>query len=81
MVEKADPRSRTKGRISMCADELIAKGDACALKCEATEALKYYLPAEKLESANEHLLARISRNDARSFIKKGFNCAGNSLVD
>jgi tetratricopeptide (TPR) repeat protein len=43
------------------ADELIAKGDACALKFEATEALKFYLPAEKLEPDNEHLLARISR--------------------
>jgi hypothetical protein len=43
------------------ADDLIAKGDACALKFEATEALQYYLPAEKLEPANEHLLAQISR--------------------
>jgi tetratricopeptide (TPR) repeat protein len=43
------------------ANDLIAKGDACALKFEATEALKFYLPAEKLEPANAHLLARISR--------------------
>src|ERR1700759_2061838 len=43
------------------ADELIAKGDACALKFEATEALKFYLTAEKLEPANGHLLAQISR--------------------
>jgi tetratricopeptide (TPR) repeat protein len=43
------------------ADDLIAKGDACALKFQATEALKFYLPAEKLEPANAHLLSRISR--------------------
>jgi tetratricopeptide (TPR) repeat protein len=43
------------------ADELIAKGDACAVKFESTEALKFYLPAERLEPANQHLLARISR--------------------
>jgi tetratricopeptide (TPR) repeat protein len=43
------------------ADELIAKGDACASKFEAAEALKCYLPAEKLEPDNEHLLAQISR--------------------
>jgi tetratricopeptide (TPR) repeat protein len=43
------------------ADDLIAKGDACALKFEANEALKFYLTAEKLEPANEHLFARISR--------------------
>ena len=43
------------------ADELIAKGDACALKFEATESLKFYLTAEKLEPANGHLLAQISR--------------------
>jgi tetratricopeptide (TPR) repeat protein len=43
------------------ADDLIAKGDTCALKFETTDALKYYLPAEKLEPANGQLLARISR--------------------
>jgi tetratricopeptide (TPR) repeat protein len=43
------------------ADELIAKGDACAVKFESTEALKFYLTAEKLEPENQHLLARISR--------------------
>ena len=42
-------------------DDLIAKGDACALKFEANEALKFYLTAEKLDPANEHLFARISR--------------------
>jgi tetratricopeptide (TPR) repeat protein len=43
------------------ADELIEKGDACAVRFESSEALKFYLTAEKLEPANEHLLARISR--------------------
>jgi tetratricopeptide (TPR) repeat protein len=43
------------------ADDLIAKGDACALKFNANEALKFYLTAEKLDPANQHLFARISR--------------------
>jgi tetratricopeptide (TPR) repeat protein len=43
------------------ADDLIAKGDACALKFEANEALKFYLTAERLDPANLHLFARISR--------------------
>ena len=43
------------------ADELIAKGDAFYAKLEAAEALKFYLPAEKLEPNNVHLLVRISR--------------------
>jgi tetratricopeptide (TPR) repeat protein len=43
------------------ADELIAKGDAFYGKLQAAEALKYYLPAEKLEPNNVRLLVRISR--------------------
>ena len=44
------------------ADDLIAKGDACALKFQATEALKFYLPAEKLEPANAaSLVANLAR--------------------
>src|SRR5271166_631043 len=43
------------------ADELIAKGDAFYAKLEAAEALKFYLPAEKLEPNNVRLLVRISR--------------------
>jgi tetratricopeptide (TPR) repeat protein len=43
------------------ADELIAKGDAFYVKLQAAEALKYYLPAEKLEPNNARLLVRISR--------------------
>jgi tetratricopeptide (TPR) repeat protein len=43
------------------ADELITKGDASYVKLEAAEALKFYLPAEKLEPNNVRLLVRISR--------------------
>jgi tetratricopeptide (TPR) repeat protein len=49
---------------SLCAepaDELISKGDAFYAKLQAAEALRYYLPAEKLEPNNVHLLVRISR--------------------
>ncbi|MEO5720312.1 MAG: tetratricopeptide repeat protein [Chthoniobacterales bacterium] len=43
------------------ASELTAEGDAFDLKFNGTEALKFYLPAEKLEPANAPLLTRISR--------------------
>ena len=43
------------------ADELIAMGDVSYAKLQAAEALKYYLPAEKLEPNNVRLLVRISR--------------------
>jgi tetratricopeptide (TPR) repeat protein len=43
------------------ADELIARGDSCYAKLQAAEALKFYLPAEKLEPNNVHLLEHISR--------------------
>jgi len=43
------------------ADELIQKGDAYYAKLAATDALKFYLPAEKLEPNNVRLLVRISR--------------------
>jgi tetratricopeptide (TPR) repeat protein len=43
------------------ADDLIEKGDVFALKFQADEALKNYLPAEKLEPKNVRLLVRISR--------------------
>jgi tetratricopeptide (TPR) repeat protein len=46
---------------SESADDLIAKGDTYYLKLQAAEALRYYLPAEKLEPNNVHLLVRISR--------------------
>jgi tetratricopeptide (TPR) repeat protein len=43
------------------ADALIAEGDLFYAKFEATEALKFYLPAEKLEPNNVRLLCHISR--------------------
>src|SRR6202171_3553646 len=43
------------------ADDLIEKGDVFALKFQSDEALKDYLPAEKLEPKNVRLLVRISR--------------------
>ena len=43
------------------ADELIAMGDVFYAKLQATQALKYYLPAEKLDPNNVRLLERISR--------------------
>jgi len=43
------------------ADELITKGDVFYAKLEAADALKFYLPAEKLEPNNARLLVRISR--------------------
>jgi tetratricopeptide (TPR) repeat protein len=43
------------------ADELIKDGDAYYAKLQAIDALRFYLPAEKLEPNNERLLVRISR--------------------
>jgi tetratricopeptide (TPR) repeat protein len=43
------------------ADELIKKGDLHYDRLEADKALKYYLPAEKLEPDNASLLVRIAR--------------------
>ena len=43
------------------ADQLVQQGDFYYAKLEASEALKFYLPAEKLEPNNVHLLVRISR--------------------
>ena len=43
------------------AGELITKGNAYYETLDAAEALKYYLPAEKLEPENVRLLVRISR--------------------
>ena len=44
------------------ADELIAKADVFDLKFQADDALKNYLPAEKLDPKNVRLLVRISRD-------------------
>jgi tetratricopeptide (TPR) repeat protein len=41
--------------------ELIEKGDVFYAKLEAADALKYYLPAEKLDTNNVRLLVRIAR--------------------
>jgi tetratricopeptide (TPR) repeat protein len=43
------------------ADELIDKGDAFYARLQAAEALKFYLPAEKLNPDNVRLLVHISR--------------------
>jgi tetratricopeptide (TPR) repeat protein len=43
------------------ADSLIAEGDLFYARLQASEALKYYLPAEKLEPNNVRLLVHISR--------------------
>lgn len=42
-------------------DELIKKGEPYDHKLDAGEALKYYLPAEKLEPQNVQVLVRIAR--------------------
>jgi len=46
---------------SQTAGELMEKGDAFDAKFEGDEALKSYLPAEKLEPKNVRLLVHISR--------------------
>ncbi len=43
------------------ADELIQNGDFYYAKLQAAQALKFYLPAEKLEPNNVRLLVHISR--------------------
>ena len=43
------------------AGELIQRGDVFYDKLQAAEALKFYLPAEKLDSNNVRLLVRIAR--------------------
>jgi tetratricopeptide (TPR) repeat protein len=43
------------------AQELIQKGDVFYDRLQAAEALKFYLPAEKLDSNNVRLLVRIAR--------------------
>jgi tetratricopeptide (TPR) repeat protein len=43
------------------AKELIQKGDVFYDKLQAAEALKFYLPAERLDSNNVRLLVRIAR--------------------
>ena len=49
------------GAAAESAEELIQKGDAFYDKLQAAEALKFYLPAEKLDPNNVRLLVRIAR--------------------
>lgn len=42
-------------------DDLIAKGDALDQRFQATKALQFYLPAEKLQPTNVHVLVCIAR--------------------
>jgi tetratricopeptide (TPR) repeat protein len=42
-------------------DDLIKQGDVCDVKYQAGEALKYYLPAAKLQPKNAELFVRIAR--------------------
>ena len=51
--------STSKGAES--AEDLIQKGDVFYARLEAADALKYYLPAEKLDANNVRLLVRIAR--------------------
>lgn len=43
------------------AEEMIQKGDVFYAKLQAVDALKFYLPAEKLDTNNVRLLVRIAR--------------------
>jgi tetratricopeptide (TPR) repeat protein len=49
------------GRGAESAAELIQKGDVYYARLEPAEALKFYLPAEKLDPNNVQLLVRIAR--------------------
>ena len=49
------------GHSTESADDLIQQGNVYYDKLQPTEALKYYLPAEKLDPHNADLLARIAR--------------------
>ncbi len=49
------------GMSAESAEELIQKGDVFYAKLEAVEALRFYLPAERLDPNNVRLLVRIAR--------------------
>lgn len=51
----------SKSRASESSEDLIRKGDVYYAKLEPAEALKFYLPAEKLDPNNAQLLVRIAR--------------------
>ena len=67
------------------AEELIQKGDIFYAKLQAAEALRFYLPAEKLDPKNVRLLVRIAReyrhlmSDATKASEK--RQLGNTAVD
>jgi tetratricopeptide (TPR) repeat protein len=50
-----------KAKASESAQDLIRKGDIYYDKLQPSEALKFYLPAEKLDPNNAELLVRIAR--------------------
>ena len=72
-------------RAAESAEELIQQGDVFYAKLEAAEALKFYLPAEKLDPNNVRLLVRIAReyrhlmSDAKKASEK--LQLGNTAVD
>ena len=43
------------------AEELIQKGDGCSARFQSAEALKYFLPAQKLDPNNARRLVRIAQ--------------------
>ena len=67
------------------AEELIQKGDFFYAKLQAAEALKFYVPAEKLDPNNVRLLVRIAR-EYRHLMSDATKAAekrqfGNTAVD
>jgi tetratricopeptide (TPR) repeat protein len=48
-------------RADTASELLIEKGDPFATRLQAAEALKFYLPAERLDPKNVHLVVRIAR--------------------
>ena len=50
-----------KAKATESSDDLIRKGDVFYNKLQPVEALKFYLPAEKLDPNNAELLVRIAR--------------------
>ena len=67
------------------ARELIQEGDVFYAKLQAAEALKFYLPAEKLDPNNVRLLVRIAR-EYRHLMSDATNATekrqlGNTAVD
>ena len=77
--------SRARGSAAESAEELIQKGDVFYDKLQAAEALKFYLPAEKLDPNNVRLLVRIAR-EYRHLMSDATNASeklqlGNTAVD